>query len=324
MNIEIQDTNIQENEVNKHRIRRGISLLMAFLLSLSIAFLMSAIVGGITVLPKSSLMGVLERSGYYELARKDIGTNIGYRGTPFGVKEETLMGLIGRGQLEKDVNFYVEKTLKGKDGSIEPVFLETELSSRLEAYLKQEGIPLGPEQKEAISEFTLIAKEEYRKGAEVPFLTVYKEIRDVGIKVMPFALIGLLIVSVFLSVFIGRINERKDGRGYLSYSLAGGGLMVVVLPLIILVQGTYRRIQLAPEYVYRMIMELIKTFLFSMVVAGLIVIVSSVLMEFVFPRIRVGRNMKGNQAQLAQQPQQTNPERPVEVTRAGRRSARYN
>lgn len=263
---------------NNNKLRKTITLLMAFLLSVSIAFLTTTLITRLTLLRGDWLQEALSKSQYYTLVTKDINTNLTYRGTPFGIPEATLQGLITQKQVEEDINLTLHQTIMGEPNTINTTFLEAPLQQKLQALLTQQGIPLGQAQQEAINEYTLLAKEEYQKGIQIPFLGVYKEIRDYANRIVPFALLGLVGASTFCTIFLTRLYPWKQNRRLLAYSLQGAGLMTLALPAFLLIQGAYKRIQLAPEHFYRLAMELAANYLLTLVGGGLLLLLASAIL----------------------------------------------
>lgn len=263
---------------NNNKLRKAIALLMAFLLSVSVALLTTAILTRLTLLRADWIQEALGKSQYYTLVTKDINANLGYRGTPFGIPEATLQGLITQKQVEEDINLTLHQTIMGEPNTTNTTFLEAPLRQRLQDLLTQQGIPLGQAQQEAINEYTQLAKEEYQKGIQIPFLGVYKEIRDYANRIVPFALLGLVGASTFCTIFLTRLYPRKQTRQHLAYSLQGAGLMTLALPAFLLIQGAYKRIQLAPEHFYRLAMELATNYLLTLVGGGLLLLASAILL----------------------------------------------
>lgn len=261
---------------NTDRIRHIIGLVMAFMLAMTLSFLGILLIMNFTFFSESYLVGNLESSNYFQRAHGNIEENIGYRGTPFGIPEDTLDGLITIERVQEDVESYLRNRIHQGDYVLDTAFLTAGIDQRIQELLTSEGIVIGEAQEEAISEFSMLAEREYRNRTEIPFLGTYSSVARAFERYFPFILGGLIFGILLFGGMLLMLFRVKTVLGYFGLSLAGGGLLVGVLPLYLFIANPIERIQIHPESFYHYINQMVSTFILTLLILGALMILFAI------------------------------------------------
>jgi|GEM_PF-3264996 len=261
---------------NNNRTRHIIGLIMAFMLAITLAFFGIFLILNFTFFSESYLVDNLEASNYFERAHQNIEDNIGYRGTPFGIPEDTLDGLITRGRVQEDVERYLRNRIHQGDYILDTTFLTEGIDQRIRDLLTSEGVAIEEGQEEAISEFSMLAEGEYRNRTEIPFLGTYSSASRLFDRATPFALAGLILSMLFFSGMLLKLFKKETALGYFGLSLSAGGLLITALPLYLFITKPYERIQIHPESFYHYINQMVGTFILVLLITGFLMILASI------------------------------------------------
>ena len=233
----------------KRRKRRVflLSSVLSFLLSVLLTFasyLSGVYVGGLN---PAFILDDLNKSGYYESVQKYFYDTAESLTLPSGLPTEVTEGI----------------------APLEYVYQEVQNYVNIEAYLEEENLVLTAEQQQNKTDYIKMITDEFVQDAKVPFLHYFVKIKDIGVKVMKIALPALLVLSaacIFLLIRMQRFKHR--GVRFITYSTIAATFMSGLPPLIALLNGFYKRINLEPEYFYLFVSTYIERALMCIAIIG--------------------------------------------------------
>lgn len=255
----------------KRRKRRVflLSSVLSFLLSVLLTFasyLSGVYVGGLN---PAFILDDLNKSGYYESVQKYFYDTAESLTLPSGLPTEVTEGIAPLEYVYQEVQNYVNACFKNQDYSFSLKTMEDKLNANIEAYLEEENLVLTAEQQQNKTDYIKMITDEFVQDAKVPFLHYFVKIKDIGVKVMKIALPALLVLSavcIFLLIRMQRFKHR--GVRFITYSTIAATFMSGLPPLIALLNGFYKRINLEPEYFYLFVSTYIERALMCIAIIG--------------------------------------------------------
>lgn len=266
---------------NQERLRTIISLFFSFLLSLMLLFLSLLLLVRFVWIGNGFLFSNLEQSRFSELVHQELKETIASRAIPFGVSEDVIDHVFTEDQVRREIERQLKARLDAREVSVDTQFLQEELQMRLEAFLKEQNIPVGQEHRESMEELVRIVESIYAQNVELPLMEAYLWGRQQVVRVFPWALGSLLVMGgLCLSLLFGLQRATEKRSLYLVYSILGSGLLLSVMPGLVLARGTLERIQIAPESLYSFVSVGGNRILTHMILAGVGLLLLGVVIAF--------------------------------------------
>ncbi|GGC86614.1 hypothetical protein [Enterococcus wangshanyuanii] len=206
-----------------------------------------------------------------QIENSALGSNI-----PEGVLDQT----VSKALVQKDVDAYFKAMYhSGTKYSISnEKQIHAAVSEAIMAYMEEKNIEVTPESEKAVNDLGENAVTIYKGYIELPFLVSY------GRKVMNYKS-TLVIFMVICGVLWGLLSLSlySSLRGYFhrllrywSYIAIGSGLMMVVVPAAILIQGFLKKLGIQSKAMYDFIQTYLSSFLWLFITIGIVSIIAGI------------------------------------------------
>ena len=211
-----------------------ISIILAFLLMLSILLTVALQIVSTTILNKDYILGKLDEANYYNNVYEQIKDSLaGYIG-PSGLDEEVLENIYTREQVKEDINLIINNIYENKNDKINTEDIKEKLQNNIEASVGS-GL-LTKENRNSIEDFIdKIADEYVQNISHDPYFEkvgmIINKVKDMIGKVE-----GIIIfVPIILAVVILLLNIKQISSAirFISISILTSGLIGIVIKLFI-------------------------------------------------------------------------------------------
>ncbi len=241
---------------NKEKIRTSISFFLSFLLSI-IIFLTAGVTGiYIGVFNESVILNQLNRSNYYEQVQKSIESRFISILLPTGLPDSVLDDVITLERVYINAKNYIEGNLKGQTVIINSKSMSNQFSQNLKNYMQEEKIEETEEISKGMEALVDSVEKEYTRLLEFPFINYYVKYKAIYKKIMAVTLPILIGVAVIIIATLLKMQRWKHKAvRYIAYADLAASFMLIVMPTILLLSGSYKRLHISPEYFYIFIMR---------------------------------------------------------------------
>ncbi len=245
------------------RLRYGVSMLMAFLLTLVLTAVTGLLGLYLTVFNTKFLHYRLMEADYYQRVESYIYANMESLAIPFGIPATLLQGVVPTEKVALDVDNHLHQAWNGSDYVVDTSALEANLENRIVEFMLDKAIVITSRHEESVEEYLMLAVNEYEQNVRIPFIGAYVQINQYFKRLFPYALAACLVVTGLLSAVILKMYHRKSALVFFSYSFSATGLMSLLLPSVLQVTRFYERVQIAPQHFYGFVASMLeRTFLF--------------------------------------------------------------
>lgn len=267
-----------------------ISIILAFLLMLSILLTVALQIVSTTILNKDYILGKLDEANYYNNVYEQIKDSLaGYIG-PSGLDEEVLENIYTREQVKEDINLIINNIYENKDDKINTEDIKEKLQNNIEASVGS-GL-LTKENKKSIEDFIdKIADEYVQNISHDPYFeklgTIMNKAKDIVGKVD-----GIIIfVPIILAVVILLLNIKQISSAirFISISILTSGLIGIVIKLFIEAKINISNILIINDSFSEVIKNVISSILNSINTISIIGIIVSIVVIILTNVIKVNR-----------------------------------
>ena len=153
------------------------------------------------------------------------------------------------------------------------------VSKAITGYMKEKQIQVTPESELAVTGLSDNAVKIYKGYIELPFLVSYgRKVMNYKSKLVLFMVIcGVLWALLSFSLYSSLRGYVHRLLRYWAYIWVGSGLMMAVVPGIILLQGSLKKLGIQSKAMYDFIQTYLSSFLWLFIVIGLISIVAGII-----------------------------------------------
>ncbi|CZT56836.1 hypothetical protein BN3661_01609 [Eubacteriaceae bacterium CHKCI005] len=254
---------------------KGISYLLSFLACMLLALSLLGMIMTSFLLSSDFMTGQAEKSEYSQRRYEEIKSEFTTMSHGFGVPEDLFLTTLEEENIQEHIDDNFRSMVEGKEMTEDLSGFSESLRQKLDQYVQEQAYENTPDLQKDI-DLLLTQSTEYLEqavGNDVisPF---YRLIVPYQRNLMAgFALVLLGAVVFYILLFV--INRWKHRAvRYTMVSFIGAGLMLAVVPLAILLDGTYRRIGLlASSSMYYLYLALAQFVLIFLVAAGVVLIV---------------------------------------------------
>lgn len=267
-----------------------ISIILAFLLMLSILLTVALQIVSSTILNKDYIFGKLDEANYYNNVYEQIKDSLaGYIG-PSGLDEEVLENIYTREQVKEDINLIINNIYENKDDKINTEDIKEKLQNNIEASVGS-GL-LTKENKKSIEDFIdKIADEYVQNISHDPYFEklgiIMNKAKDIVGKVD-----GIIIfVPIILAVVILLLNIKQISSAirFISISILTSGLIGIVIKLFIEAKINISNILIINDSFSEVIKNVISSILNSINTISIIGIIVSIVVIILTNVIKVNR-----------------------------------
>lgn len=263
-------------------IKKLISSIFAFLLTLLFFDLIVCIGLGIGVFNRQSVTNKLNESDYYNNLYDELYKKADEIVLQAGLPEKVLKNVITLEKVYAGSSNYVNRTLEGKKPEIRTDNLEKNLRDNINQYLSKQGITQTDHIKSGINEVTERIQTEYRNAVRLRFVNYYSEYKSQFWNLMKFVIPFHMILIGILCFLLLKIHRYKHrGLRYINYALISSSLLVTLISACMLMYRGYEKLNIMPYY-YRDFLKVyfkwdIQVFLY---IGGLGLVFSGLLISF--------------------------------------------
>lgn len=145
-------------------------------------------------------------------------------------------------------------------------------------YMEEKAIPTTPESEQAVTGLSDKAVTIYKGYIELPFLVSYgRKVMNYKSKLVLFmGVCGVLWVLLSFSLYSSLRGYFHRLMRYWAYIWVGSGLMMVVAPVILLLQGALKRLGIQSKAMYDFIQTYLSSFLWLFIIIGVVSIVAGI------------------------------------------------
>ena len=267
-----------------------ISIILAFLLMLSILLTVALQIVSSTILNKDYIFGKLDEANYYNNVYEQIKDSLaGYIG-PSGLDEEVLENIYTREQVKEDINLIINNIYENKDDKINTEDIKEKLQNNIEASVGS-GL-LTKENKKSIEDFIdKIADEYVQNISHDPYFEklgiIMNKAKDIVGKVD-----GIIIfVPIILAVVILLLNIKQISSAirFISISILTSGLIGIVIKLFIEAKINISNILIINDSFSEVIKNVINSILNNINTMSIIGIIGSIVLIVLTNVIKVNR-----------------------------------
>ena len=267
-----------------------ISIILAFLLMLSILLTVALQIVSSTILNKDYIFGKLDEANYYNNVYEQIKDSLaGYIG-PSGLDEEVLENIYTREQVKEDINLIINNIYENKNDKINTEDIKEKLQNNIEASVGS-GL-LTKENKNSIEDFIdKIADEYVQNISHDPYFEklgiIMNKAKDIVGKVD-----GIIIfVPIILAVVILLLNIKQISSAirFISISILTSGLIGIVIKLFIEAKINISNILIINDSFSEVIKNVISSILNSINTISIIGIIVSIVVIILTNVIKVNR-----------------------------------
>lgn len=267
-----------------------ISIILAFLLMLSILLTVALQIVSSTILNKDYIFGKLDEANYYNNVYEQIKDSLaGYIG-PSGLDEEVLENIYTREQVKEDINLIINNIYENKDDKINTEDIKEKLQNNIEASVGS-GL-LTKENKKSIEDFIdKIADEYVQNISHDPYFEkvgmIINKVKDMIGKVE-----GIIIfVPIILAVVILLLNIKQISSAirFIAISILTSGVIGIVIKVFLETKINISNILIINDSFSEVIKNVINSILNNINTMSIIGIIGSIVIIVLTNIIKVNR-----------------------------------
>ncbi|MEI5993000.1 hypothetical protein [Candidatus Enterococcus mansonii] len=264
----------------KNRSQRIKVLSRFFIAFLSSVFLFAFLILltlRVTLFSENYIAKQATKADYYTQLTKEINRQIESSALGSNIPEGVLNQSVKKELVEKDVRAYFKAMYNS--GTKYSITSETEIHDTVARlitnYMEENKIQSTDESKQAVTGLADQAVTIYKGYVELPFLVSYgRKVMNYKSKLVMFmATCGVLWVVLSVSLYNSLRGYFHRLSRYLSYICIGSGLMMVIVPSAILLQGFLKRLAIQSKAMYDFIQTYLSSFLWLFIIVGIVSII---------------------------------------------------
>lgn len=267
-----------------------ISIILAFLLMLSILLTVALQIVSTTILNKDYILGKLDEANYYNNVYEQIKDSLaGYIG-PSGLDEEVLENIYTREQVKEDINLIINNIYENKNDKINTEDIKEKLQNNIEASVGS-GL-LTKENRNSIEDFIdKIADEYVQNISHDPYFEkvgmIINKVKDMIGKVE-----GIIIfVPIILAVVILLLNIKQISSAirFIAISILTSGVIGIVIKVFLETKINISNILIINDSFSEVIKNVINSILNNINTMSIIGIIGSIVIIVLTNIIKVNR-----------------------------------
>lgn len=266
---------------NRGRLMKVISrFFLAFLSSVFLFAFLILLTLRLTLFSENYTAKQAAKADYYSELTEEINRQIENSALGSNIPEGVLNQSIQQELVKTDVNAYFKAMYN--TGTKYTISNEKEIhdtvSKAIIEYMKEKNIQITQESEQAVTKLSDNAVTIYKGYIELPFLVSYgrKVMNYKSTLVVFMGVCGVLWVLLSFSLYSSLRGYFHRLLRYWSYIWTGSGLMMLVVPAIILMQGFLKKLGIQSKAMYDFIQTYLSSFLWLFIMIGILSIVAGV------------------------------------------------
>ncbi|MDF2686082.1 MAG: hypothetical protein K0S55_1263 [Clostridia bacterium] len=258
-------------------IRSIMSVLLAFILCLCIFFLNVFLSCALTLFNQNFIISAINKSQFYEGAKKAIEEDFISLAIPAGIPEEIIYDILDENTVYNNITQNYISLFDNKYKSYDDNEMKSLISMNVREYAIQKGVG-GVEFEKELPELVGYFMDIYNKHINIPFISYYRSFRNTFNSIsIWFIVITIIITITIITFFYNLYIHKKKILRYLYYSFSGASIMTIIPSLIFYNIELSHRINISPKYVYNLISEVLEQGISIIFYSGLFLLVISII-----------------------------------------------
>lgn len=271
------------------RLRKVCSCLFAFFAAFFLLVIIVLSTARFTLLSPDYFIKEMEASDYYEGTAMQLNRMIRQNAGPAGLPSELFDQYIKVADIHEEMIAYQKAVLNKQEAAIDTNTLKVRLNEDIKKYAADKKIVINGAMQKNIDAFVNSIVEKYQYLTQFPYLDIYASATKLYAKVfiiaIPILLFAFGIVCLLLYRLYRNFHQRKR---YYSYVFIGSGLLCAALSMYLYMSRFFEKININPQYMYNLFINLIKAFLIANIISGMVLITAGILIAY----IKVNRKKK--------------------------------
>lgn len=261
--------------------------ILAFLLSMLIFFFTLLVILQSTFLNKNFILNEINDTNYYTDLSSEITEGLINLGNASGIDESFFTGIVDEVTLRENVSSYIKGFYSGKDPSIDSAAFQSQLTTKLEQYIKDNNLKVSDEAQAGLETFIREACDIYINRIELPYLGLAAGYFHKLLNPVLYVTIAAGILILLIGIIIIATNRWKHrAYRYLSYSTIGAFLMTLAVPILVYVIDKLDKLALQSQALFNLYYTCVTSFLNSFFYAAVLLALLSALFIFLHSRNR--------------------------------------
>ena len=245
---------------NRQRLRNGLSLTLAFVLSM-LMLCISVLFGAyVSVFNEDVILTQLNKSGYYQKVRDTIEDNLVSDLLPTGLPwEKILTNVVTLERVYIDAKQNIEAALHEKTSTLKEAEIEATIQHNMDVYIRDNKVERSEEVNKGSKELSATLTKEYIRLLQFPFVNYFIKYKGIYEKLMILTVPILLILMAVIVITLLKMQFFKHrALRYIAYSCTATAIMLLLIPTYLLSSSIYRNIHIAPLYFYNFIVSYLR------------------------------------------------------------------
>lgn len=264
------------------RLRKICSFLFAFFASFFLLMIVVLSSARFTLLSPQYFLDQLESNNYYEGTAMQLNRMIRQEAGPAGLPSELFDQYIKAEDIHEEMIAYEKAVLNRNEAAIDTSTLKVRLNEDIKKYASEKKIVINAAMQKNIDVFMNSILEKYQYLTQFPYLDVYASVTKMYAKAYVIAIPVLLTAFGIVCLLLYKlyINCQRRKR-YFAYALIGSGLLCAALPMYLYINRFFEKININPQYMYNLMVNMMKDFLIANIISGMVLIVAGLLIAFI-------------------------------------------
>ena len=268
--------------MRKRRLRTVFSYLFTFFIAFFVFVMVLLTVTKYTVLSSSYFLKQMDAVDYYANTAMQLNQMIKQNAVPAGLPSEMFENYIQEEDIRSDMITYEEALIAKQEAQVSTASIKQRLQRDITSYASEKKITLTNTMQTGIDNFIKTIEDKYQYLTQFPYFHVYVSMIHIFSTIYWIVMPIVLLATGVLIFFVYRLHGGwRRRRRYYAYAFIGGGLLTSALPMYLYSSRFIEKINLSPQYLYDLMVSMMKTYLSYNIMIGMVIIVVGVVCAFV-------------------------------------------
>jgi hypothetical protein len=270
--------------MSKKHLTQIISVILSFLLMVCITVIMISSCLAITAIKTGFVTDLMDDS-YYQSVMNSLTETLKQKlSPPSNIPEEVFDNLFTIYFVKEDLISNTNAVFAGIEDGYNKERVREHVIENFEIYASDNNLNLSLANLQTLADYCL---EEYDRHINLVFLKSFAPIREMFEKMFTYILLGFSVILILLTLFLFGIHKYKHrALRFLSCSLFSSSLLIIPLPLFLLIQGSYRRLNIEPEHIKLLFIAAINKTMSALILSGLIIFAVGITLVLLTKKMR--------------------------------------
>jgi len=271
-------------QMKKKHLSQAISVILSFFIMVCITVIAVSSCLAATVFRKDFFSGLMDDE-YCQSVMESLTDTLKQKlSAPSNIPEEVFDNLFSFYFIKDDIKSNLNAKLVGIESGYNNERVREYVAEQIKSYAANNNMEISEDSLNPLVDYCM---EEYDNHISFIFLDTYLSFRNVFDKAFTYILIGFSAIAIFLTLFLFSIHKYKHRAvRFCACSLFASSLMIVPLPLFLLMQGGYKNLNITPEHVKLLLVEVADQTLSGLLLTGLLAAAAGVAATLITKRMR--------------------------------------